>query len=537
MKLFNQKKKNIGFTLIEILVVIAIIGLLSSVVLVSIKGGAEKARDARRQEDLNTIQKALEMYEIDHGSYPISVLSEESFKDTSLGSSWNENPQNYWDQNSALQKLVDEKYLSTIPIDPINNSKTSHFYWYQTNWTDEAKYKCCARTMETDKVFPYTYCVVNAGFSGSSDVSCPFVYSFDGGEYQFEHESYPMAVIKFLETTSYDRLKYLKQTGNNYFLQINEELDEISLTEGFKFYVIDHPDDNSFVMPDVDGKFHTIKEEISPVSCKNKNNSDCLKLVSKPDDNPWISSPSQNESDLRDYIELKFQKPDVKEAKLFLNVKSQQLLTDWGVYIMEKLGENYLEKWGSTISSLPLFNEFLRERFEEGLVLNIEVWDGNNWVKQDSLRVGTELWDDFVVFLDIQDIQSDELKIRLEAIAGLYQVDYIAIDYSADEPMEIKELKPAMSLLNDKEIVNLEMDDGKYVKLEKGDKIDITYNAIPEKDGWQRDYTVAIKGYYDRIDYKNQNLLGFVSGFGNILSMTLEKDGFAKSVASFANEE
>lgn len=61
-----------GFTLIELLVVIAIIGLLASVVLVSVNKGRIKARDARRAADLSQITKALELYNSDHGSYPIS---------------------------------------------------------------------------------------------------------------------------------------------------------------------------------------------------------------------------------------------------------------------------------------------------------------------------------------------------------------------------------------------------------------------------------------------------------------------------------
>ncbi|MFA6407957.1 MAG: type II secretion system protein [Candidatus Paceibacterota bacterium] len=62
--------KQRGFTLIELLVVISIIGLLSSIVLASLNTAREKARDAKRQEDLHSIQVALELYYITHGAYP-----------------------------------------------------------------------------------------------------------------------------------------------------------------------------------------------------------------------------------------------------------------------------------------------------------------------------------------------------------------------------------------------------------------------------------------------------------------------------------
>ena len=55
----NEKK---SFTIIELLVIISIIGLLSSVVLVYVQGQIEKARDARRISDMDQIQKGLEIY-------------------------------------------------------------------------------------------------------------------------------------------------------------------------------------------------------------------------------------------------------------------------------------------------------------------------------------------------------------------------------------------------------------------------------------------------------------------------------------------
>lgn len=59
-----------GFTLIELLVVISIIGLLSSIVLASLNTAREKARDAKRQGDLHSIQTALELYYTTYGAYP-----------------------------------------------------------------------------------------------------------------------------------------------------------------------------------------------------------------------------------------------------------------------------------------------------------------------------------------------------------------------------------------------------------------------------------------------------------------------------------
>lgn len=67
LKLFTNKNR--GFTLIELLVVISIIGILSSIVLVSMGGARSKARDARRQSDIRQIGTAQELYYTDNEKY------------------------------------------------------------------------------------------------------------------------------------------------------------------------------------------------------------------------------------------------------------------------------------------------------------------------------------------------------------------------------------------------------------------------------------------------------------------------------------
>jgi prepilin-type N-terminal cleavage/methylation domain-containing protein len=66
MRISNKK----GFTLIEVLVVVSIIGLLASVVLVGLGGFRSRGRDARRVTDLKSLQNGMELYFARNNAYP-----------------------------------------------------------------------------------------------------------------------------------------------------------------------------------------------------------------------------------------------------------------------------------------------------------------------------------------------------------------------------------------------------------------------------------------------------------------------------------
>lgn len=64
------KKNNKGFTIVELLIVIVIIGILAALVLNSFRGVQERARDTERRTDVNAQAGQLEVYYTDNGGYP-----------------------------------------------------------------------------------------------------------------------------------------------------------------------------------------------------------------------------------------------------------------------------------------------------------------------------------------------------------------------------------------------------------------------------------------------------------------------------------
>ena len=70
MYLKKNEPSPTGFSLIEILIVIILLGILASLVSGNFLSSLKKGRDARRKTDLQEIQKALEMYYENNKAYP-----------------------------------------------------------------------------------------------------------------------------------------------------------------------------------------------------------------------------------------------------------------------------------------------------------------------------------------------------------------------------------------------------------------------------------------------------------------------------------
>ena len=61
-----------GFTLLEILIVIAVFGLLATMAAISLSSARARMRDAQRISDVNVLRSALRQYWLDKASYPTS---------------------------------------------------------------------------------------------------------------------------------------------------------------------------------------------------------------------------------------------------------------------------------------------------------------------------------------------------------------------------------------------------------------------------------------------------------------------------------
>jgi prepilin-type N-terminal cleavage/methylation domain-containing protein len=128
-----------GFTLIEVLTTAAIIGVLASIVVISLQGARAKGRDAQRLTDLKNIEIALVSYKLENGFYPKTdpnAASGTGYSWTgncSLLGAWTDGNKSNVGPTAWIPGLA-PTYIQQLPTDP--KSDTNKCYMYSSDGKD-----------------------------------------------------------------------------------------------------------------------------------------------------------------------------------------------------------------------------------------------------------------------------------------------------------------------------------------------------------------------------------------------------------------
>ena len=125
-----------GFTLIEILVVVAIIGILASVLFASFEEGRQQSRDKSRQAELKEFQLAIELYKAQNGVYPDAGCNA---PDTNFAGPGLYGSGAVTTCDVYIVGLTPD-YIQTLPTDPNQEQDFDKGYLYRTN-ADNSAYK------------------------------------------------------------------------------------------------------------------------------------------------------------------------------------------------------------------------------------------------------------------------------------------------------------------------------------------------------------------------------------------------------------
>jgi general secretion pathway protein G len=104
----NSSRTHRGFTLIEVMVVVAILGILAAIVIPRIMDRPDEARVIKARQDIRAMESALQLYRLDNFSYPTTDQGLEALVSRPSGSP---EPRN-WKAGG---------YLDRLPKDPWGN--------------------------------------------------------------------------------------------------------------------------------------------------------------------------------------------------------------------------------------------------------------------------------------------------------------------------------------------------------------------------------------------------------------------------------
>lgn len=141
--MYSMKK---GFTLIEILIVIAIIAVLTGIITVSLAPARKKGRDAQRVSDLANMRIAIALYKSVNGHYPIHDDIPGTWATENIGSDKN---------NEAWEDLrADLAPYMALPRDPLSSgfarpSYTGGYHYAYKSDDNGTKYDLIAQFEDT----------------------------------------------------------------------------------------------------------------------------------------------------------------------------------------------------------------------------------------------------------------------------------------------------------------------------------------------------------------------------------------------------
>ena len=124
MRSLQSYKKQEGFTIVELLIVIVVIGILAALVIVTFSGIQQRARDTERKTDINAVQGHVEAFYAQNGYYPTRThVNDPTWRSTNTRGL---DPAALADpSNAATQTLVGAAVAGSYAYEPVTTGGAS----------------------------------------------------------------------------------------------------------------------------------------------------------------------------------------------------------------------------------------------------------------------------------------------------------------------------------------------------------------------------------------------------------------------------
>lgn len=334
--------------------------------------------------------------------------------------------------------------------------------------------------------------------------SCPFVYSYNGGEYILDAEPYGMAITEGLTRTDWVEMSNLREVDGKYRVLLANELDETQFTDELKLVAVDHAPGLK-VAPDFGGRFHTFARPLPPAKAVDREGRDILPFVAENDRVFWVSRLDEKSPDdpvMRDELIIEFPKPaGAKRAKLLANVWTTQWASQSARLFLELYGSSLPQAYADVDRHGPTYGQVLKWMSSEEIA-TMKVWveTPGGWKARGMIYGGAPvITKDKAYTLDVADVPGETLRIKLRPPVNCWMVNSLAVDYGEDEPIETVEIAAVRAVDPSGRDVRgtLAATDRSYLEAaNRGERTELVFPAPSLKAGRERTVFVKASGYY-----------------------------------------
>lgn len=326
--------------------------------------------------------------------------------------------------------------------------------------------------------------------------NCPHVYVDNGTSIEYNTTLFTGAIAPQLERFDYKQISDYFKDSSLFSISIVNELQEDQYTNMLELIVAQH-DENMQIISDQEGKLYSIQSPQIPVSAVDNQQRSILSRISALDKDTY-SFNSDSIADLSEVF-LNFKAPqEINNGKLILNLKN----TAWSGYVYDRFnslfGRNYT-KWvkKNTNKSKEEREAWMRQ---EGIKLLVDIKTKEGWKNINEVDlIGEVNYNSLVIPVPAEQVQGEQIEIRLRSGFNFWEVDYAAMDFSENQSFEIQVLKPTSALGESGQDYRSALlnDDQNYMEhLNEHSSTKVVFEGLKIDASKKRTLILKSKGYY-----------------------------------------
>lgn len=333
---------------------------------------------------------------------------------------------------------------------------------------------------------------------GGSGESCPYIYVLNRDKKELVGEIYSGAIYPSLERNDYLPLPRTEKGQMQYTIWMANELEEIQNTNLIELIAVDHSS-NVKVLIDKYGEPQTISNLQSAINTVDLNGIKIQDKIIKEDSLKYGIIESFNEQN-KDGIILTFARPkNATNAKLVINAKN----TLWLDNVVSRFHMLFGEKYDCWIEKQEKVSEKRMKNWvlNQNIPLSVYIEKKGKWKFLDYFNiVGPVAAKEDVLSFDLPNSDSDSVKIKLESGYMFWEIDYVGMDFSKNQPVTKRlalfesavdnngiDVKPSLAV----------SDDQYYTQPEIGDEVTMKF-SLPVKNNDKQSLFLHSQGYYIR---------------------------------------